>query len=242
MSGQALSQASHNALPAAPGWFGKVVMLGDFAHRRLPQSFVDTSDRWLSLCVSASRAQLGSRWLDTYLTGPVWRFAWAPGIVDSQWWFGVLMPSVDAVGRYFPLVVCASGQNPPMSTQALSTLSNWYAHASDAALRTLQPGSSLESFEADLASAPHWQDDAATAPIFGMEAAPKRRHLVLQGAPTLADWAQALAAPLLEQTYAGHSFWLAAATEDADNDPKRLTVLPGLPDPDQFSLMLEGRW
>jgi type VI secretion system protein ImpM len=241
MSRQALSQPQHSASPAAPGWYGKVVMLGDFAHRRLPPSVVDTSDHWLSQSISASRVQLGSRWLDTYLTGPVWQFAWAPGIVDGQWWFGVLMPSVDAVGRYFPLLVCASDQNPPMSTQALSALSNWYAHASQAALGTLQAGASLESFEADLALAPRWQDDGATAPL-EVEAAPKRQHLMLHGAPTLADWAQALAAPLLTQIYAGHSFWLASPISDSDDNAKRLTVLPGLPDPDQFSLMLEGRW
>jgi type VI secretion system protein ImpM len=241
MSRQALSQPRIDASPSVPGWFGKVVMLGDFAHRRLPPEFISTCDQWLSQCISASRVQLGSRWLDTYLTGPVWRFAWAPGVADAHWWFGVLMPSVDAVGRYFPLVVCATDQNPPMSDEALNKLSSWYAHASQAALATLAPRASLEGFEAELAQAPAWQAVQAAA-LPELETAAKRQRLVLHGAPTLAQWAHALASPLITNTYAGHSFWFALPADGSDIKDSSLTVVPGLPDPDQFSLMLEGRW
>jgi type VI secretion system protein ImpM len=229
MPEQALSPAH-----PVPGWFGKVVMLGDFAHRRVPHSFIATCDPWLSQCVGASRVQLGARWLDTYLTGPIWRFAWAPGVVDAQWWFGVLMPSVDAVGRYFPLLVCGTDQNPPMSAIALDDLSSWYAHAGHAALGTLQPGASLDSFEADLAAAPAWQQPGQLP--LQPQGGQRRQHHVLPGQPSLGDWAQALASPLFGKHYAGHSFWLSTQAEGS------LTVVAGLPDPDQFSLMLEGRW
>ena len=156
MPWEALNEPPIDAVPAVPGWFGKVVMLGDFAHRRLSPEFIAVCDPWLSQGISSSRVQLGSQWLDTYLTAPVWRFAWAPGLVDQQWWFGVLMPSVDAVGRYFPLVVCGSDHAPPMSIDALDALFRWYTHAGRAALATLQPGASLDSFEAELACAPPW--------------------------------------------------------------------------------------
>jgi type VI secretion system protein ImpM len=240
MPQQALMTAPAGTAPSVPGWFGKVVMLGDFAHRRVPQAFIAACDPWLSQCVGASRAQLGARWLDTYLTGPLWRFAWAPGVIDAQWWFGVLMPSVDAVGRYFPLLVCRTDQNPPMSETALYSLSAWYTHAGQAALGTLQPGASLDSFEADLACAPHWLQAGGLPALPG--ATGKRQHHVLPGQPTPGDWALALAGPLFSRHYEAHSLWSAAPADDGQARSASLTVVPGLPEPDQFSLMLEGRW
>jgi type VI secretion system protein ImpM len=40
-----------------------------------------------------------------YLTFPVWRFLLPVGVLGSTAWTGVLMPSVDRVGRYFPLTL-----------------------------------------------------------------------------------------------------------------------------------------
>jgi type VI secretion system protein ImpM len=240
MPGQTLIDTGAGGSVAVPGWFGKVVMLGDFAHRRVPQDFIAVCDPWLSQSIAASRVQLGSRWLDTYLTGPVWRFAWAPGVVNANWWFGVLMPSVDAVGRYFPLLVCATDQNPPMSTNAFDALSAWYAHAGRAALGTLQPGASLDGFEAELAQAQPWQETAATPPE--VQATAKCTRHVLPGPAALGQWAHALAQPLFTQTYQRHSFWFASQADADSTADSSLTVVVGLPDPDQFSLMLEGRW
>ena len=138
---------------ATPGWFGKLAMLGDFAHRRLPRVFVDACDGWLSAGVAASRRSLGAAWLDTYLTAPVWCFAWSPGIVDDAWWFGVLMPSVDAVGRYFPLVLAFSTPQAPVEPHALAEWTRWYESASRAALRTLEGQPTLDDFESALAAA-----------------------------------------------------------------------------------------
>ena len=44
-------------------------------------------------------------WLDGYLASPSWRFLLMPGVMDGQPWAGVLMPSVDRVGRYYPLTI-----------------------------------------------------------------------------------------------------------------------------------------
>ncbi|MDH5540150.1 MAG: type VI secretion system-associated protein TagF [Rhizobacter sp.] len=222
----------------APGWFGKLVVLGDFAHRRLPQGFVSACDQWLSRGINASRVQLGSQWLDAYLSGPLWRFAWAPGVVDPQWWFGVLMPSVDSVGRYFPLVVAQARDDPPRSAEALHALERWYGQIGQAALATLQTGGRLESFEADLlhCGAPDFgKPPGATAP------ASLAGHFRYggKGTRTLAEWAQVLTVPLLIQRYAGHSFWWPMQVTSDDDS---MNVVSGLPDPDQFSLMLEGRW
>jgi len=224
----------------APGWFGKLVLLGDFAHRRLPHHFVNTCDRWLSDGIAASRRQLGGQWLDTYLSGPVWRFAWAEGVLDTRWWFGVMMPSVDAVGRYFPLVVAFARQAPPISAADLSTLDHWYGQAGAAALGTLLPGATLESFEAELLRCT-MTEDGPTPAAAGVHTAPSQgpERFVLAGADSLSAWAQVLTAPPFFRRYAGHSFWWPMQVQNDDNS---MTVVPGLPDPTQFTSMLEGRW
>lgn len=239
MSRQAVVDAEADLSASTPGWFGKVVMLGDFAHRRLPPAFVGTCDRWLSQCISESRARLGARWLDAYLTGPVWRFAWAPGVVDDRWWFGVLMPSVDAVGRYFPLVVAGSDHNPPMSPEALDRLAEWYAHTSAAALATLQPGATVDTFESDLANSPRRRRSPRQPGQETPPAGPCQTHGLRSLPP---NGGMALSSVPFEHTRPGQSLWMAPDDAHSDVHDNRLTMVKGLPEPDRFSLMLEGRW
>ena len=68
----------------APGWYGKLATQGDFASRRLPQTLVSACDEWLSACVADSNRKLGAQWLQTYLSAPMQRFAWGPGVADAQ--------------------------------------------------------------------------------------------------------------------------------------------------------------
>jgi type VI secretion system protein ImpM len=90
---------------AVPGWFGKLPHLGDFASRRLPNDFVRRWDRWLQRSLASAREQLGTRWLDSYLVAPIVRFWLRPGLAGERAWAGLMMPSVDRVGRHFPLTI-----------------------------------------------------------------------------------------------------------------------------------------
>ena len=92
--------------PVLPGWYGKLPALGDFAGRRLPPLFVDPWDRWLALGMSHWRDS-DPAWLEAFLAAPTWRFALGAGVPFelSPGYAGVLMPSVDRVGRYFPLTI-----------------------------------------------------------------------------------------------------------------------------------------
>ena len=137
-----------------PGWFGKLPMLGDFASRRLPPAAVAVCDAWLSQGLSASQAQLGVQWLETYLSAPMWSFAWAPGVADDSWWFGVCMPSVDAAGRYFPLLAAATTHSPACLNAPAAAMGNWYARLSQGALGVLQPQATVEAFESVLEQLP----------------------------------------------------------------------------------------
>jgi type VI secretion system protein ImpM len=87
------------------GLFGKLPAYGDFLQRDLPEDFVNNWDGWLQRVIVGSRAQLGEQWLPAYLSGPIWRFALSDDLAGGCTWCGILMPSVDRVGRYFPLAI-----------------------------------------------------------------------------------------------------------------------------------------
>jgi len=89
------------------GLYGKLPSHGDFLRRRTSDTFVDVWDSWLQECMAASRAALNDRWLDLYLTSPAWRFACDAGVCGPEPVVGVMVPSVDRVGRYFPLTLVA---------------------------------------------------------------------------------------------------------------------------------------
>jgi type VI secretion system protein ImpM len=86
------------------GWYGKLPGMGDFAQRRLPSRFVSVWDKWLQNGFEHLRFAK-SDWAQSYLEGHIWFFALGPSVIGSKPWLGVLVPSVDSVGRYFPLTV-----------------------------------------------------------------------------------------------------------------------------------------
>ncbi|VAW68085.1 Protein phosphatase ImpM [hydrothermal vent metagenome] len=87
------------------GLYGKLPAYGDFIFRNLNSSFINPWDEWLQHFISGSQEQIGDTWLDIYLTSPIWRFVFSPGVIDNNVWAGLMMPSVDRVGRYFPISV-----------------------------------------------------------------------------------------------------------------------------------------
>lgn len=227
---------------AAPGWFGKLQCLGDFASRRLPESFVAQCDSWLSRGVASSRQQLGERWLDVYLTAPFWRFALAPGVADSNWWLGALMPSVDRVGRYFPLLLCESFARAPCNRGELDAAEHWFDHLSAAALATLLPDASIESFEASLQAAPAWQSAGAGAanalPAFS--GAPGHDRYRASQALPLAGWIAGIGAVQLQASLHGRSLWWAPPAEGGG--AAAFSIAEGWPPAQRFGDLLEGRW
>src|SRR4051812_19799525 len=176
-----------------PGWYGKLASLGDFAQRRLPSDCLSACDSWLSSAMRGSAEEFGERWLEVYLTAPLLRFAWAPGVIDARWWFGLLMPSCDSVGRYFPLLIVHPRGRPPEDRIALDHLELWYDHLADAAVHTLNDsGGSVEALEAALQEAPPWPTAGRAPPLVEPQNTQGYR-LRLGRAASLTQWVRALA-------------------------------------------------
>ncbi|HYS14557.1 MAG TPA: type VI secretion system-associated protein TagF [Burkholderiaceae bacterium] len=215
----------------AAGWYGKIPALGDFASRRLPTEFTQRWDAWLARAIETSQAALGGAWLDTYLSGPLWRFALSPGIIDARFWFGVLMPSVDRVGRYFPLTIATATALPP--SPPLAALEQWYERAATAALGCLTPGASVERLESALASLGALNFYPSDVSITASDA-------VLARLPAAQGLEQAFAhaaAPLLLRDLRGASYWWARFEGIA---PPAVVVHRGLPDAATFVRLLDG--
>jgi len=96
-----------NFAPAVTGLFGKLPARGDFVRAGLPEDFVAPWDFWCREMMAASRAELGEAWADAWMEAPIWHFLLPPGACGPLAALGVWLPSVDKVGRHFPLALCA---------------------------------------------------------------------------------------------------------------------------------------
>lgn len=145
------------------GAFGKMPGLGDFFRAGIAADFVTAWDGWLQGLLLAGRTQLGAEWDETYLTAPLWRFALGPGVAGEAAVAGVLMPSVDRVGRQFPLTLAV-----PAEGSALMLLTDpvWEA-AEDLALDCLEDGMTREVLQARLAELAAPQARGGVHPLGG---------------------------------------------------------------------------
>ncbi len=97
------------------GVFGKIPNLGDFLRVNLPVSFVQAWDTWLQDGMTHAKSALGPMWNEAYLSAPIWRFSVPQGVAGTQAMSGILMASVDQVGRQYPLTLAI-----PHSSDALA--------------------------------------------------------------------------------------------------------------------------
>lgn len=211
---------------AAPGVYGKLVSRGDFVSRGLPQSFIQPWDQWLAAGLLASQEQLGSAWLETYLVSPLWRFALAPGVCGPQAVAGVLMPSIDRVGRYFPLTVAVT-LAPGESLAGWLQADNWFEQAEALMLDSLQAETSFADFETGL--------QRLTAPS-GESSIASQIDASLQR--FAATEAHTRITALAEHACAGASLWWGRGGEHIQPG---LWRCPGLPAASDFARALLGK-
>jgi type VI secretion system protein ImpM len=228
----------------SPGFFGKLPSRGDFVVRRLPADFVAAWDQWLQAGIAHSREQLGERWLEAYLTSPIWRFALSRGVCGGEAYCGVLVPNVDRVGRYFPLVAAVplgAGSSLPLSATGLT---QWFASVEALLLETLgDPPLELEEFDArlgqlrvpdeDRAEQVHceWRWPAPAAAVHWQCAVPPGAAL----AGSLSE----LFGALLLQDLGRYGLWW---TEGSEQVEPSLLVTDEMPTARAYTAMLDGGW
>lgn len=120
------------------GLYGKLPGYGDFIFRNLSSSFINPWDEWLQHFVSGSREQIGEDWLNIYLTSPIWRYVLSPGVIDEHCWAGVMMPSVDRVGRYFPISVVQPLGHSNSAVNFMFNHQHWFQQVENLTLMALE--------------------------------------------------------------------------------------------------------
>jgi type VI secretion system protein ImpM len=221
-----------DAQACVPGWFGKIPAAGDFITRRLPGSFVEAWDGWLGRVLPGSEALLGARWQHCYLTAPIWRFALMPSACDAAAWAGVIMPSVDAVQRSFPLTIAAQLGGMHHAARTLLVGSDWYECVEEIALAALEPGTTAEAIDAALLELGGPGSEAGAPADAGGEGKPLWRLSSVDGAHALFR-ARALAA-LLEDSGWRTCWW----TRGRESGAAGALGLPALPDAAAYAAML----
>lgn len=166
------------------GAFGKIPSLGDFFRNDLPRSFIEPWDTWLQAGISSAHSLLGEDWDSRYLTAPIWRFSLPANQSGPNAISGVLVPSVDRVGRHFPLTLAAP-------TETDSSVSHHFANTAvfeqleDLALEALDDSMTLNKLQAKLAelkfaanprisvdilpSGATWQSDQSPIPVLAAQ-------------------------------------------------------------------------
>jgi type VI secretion system protein ImpM len=134
-----------------PAWYGKLPGTGDFAYRRMDRYFQDIWDDWLQRGLMGLRDQYAD-WITPYLNAPLWFFALGSGLVGSKPWVGVIMPSVDSVGRYFPLTMLGAPQSllAPFGNEASFEVAHWWGLCARHARVALDADMDAASFDAML--------------------------------------------------------------------------------------------
>jgi type VI secretion system protein ImpM len=232
------------SIPVAPGLYGKLPILGDFVSRRLPASFVQTWDAWLQEALCASREQLGSEWLEVYLTSPIWRFVLSPGNCGDKASAGILMPSVDKVGRYFPLTVAAILNEPEALPNLFVTAAAWFDTLEHLALSALEEDVKLEEFDRKV------QEQLLPLPLRATRK-PNARSSHERGESDIAFQTELERLELLPDALIELSAWLLArflpryslwSTNGSEQMKPAFLAYNGLPSAASFSEFLTGQW
>lgn len=230
------------------GFYGKLPSHGDFLRRRASDAFIGTWDPWLQQCIAASRAVLVERWLDVYLTSPAWRFACAPGVCGPVGVAGVMAPSVDRVGRYFPLTVVAE-LRAGTSAIAASAADAFFDSAERLIIETLEAEEvDFDRFDERVAALGGYFDvaggasrvvlDSSAANMLG-DRAPDAFQMPLDS-PARPAWALGqLAGHRLATLYDPLALWW---TEGSSIVGATCLISKGLPHADRFVSLLDGLW
>jgi type VI secretion system protein ImpM len=228
-----LRQAEAETRPQA-GFFGKLPARGDFVGRRLGQDFRAAFDEWLQKSVAVSKRQLGAAWLPSYLNAPVWRFVLGPGLCGAPPTLGVMMPSVDRVGRYFPLVIAAQLPGCLSAGTMFQTARPWFEKAEEVILRSLDDDFELEVFDGDVL--------AIGVPAYVRAGEDARGAGVRMDLSDGGD-ASPTYGRILDQVLMGHnvpfSLWW---TLGSDKVAASVLLHAGLPNPANFAAFLDGNW
>jgi type VI secretion system protein ImpM len=220
------------------GFFGKLPSKRDFVASGVSRRFLEAWEPWLGASLATSRQSLGEAWVAAYNRAPIWRF-WLGAQFAGEATIGVLMASVDGVGRAFPLaIVCGEGGGL-LAPPEIEANEAWCAAAEHALLAALAPQTTFEEFAESVETLPEPVRQARVEEISGVEQLGEGAVLVRGLSSETALAFRAARRFGHRSAFAGQSFWWTVGGEGFE--ALALSVV-GLPAPTLFRGLLTGNF
>jgi len=218
------------------GLFGKLPAKRDFVAASASRRFLEVWEAWLQASVATSRQTLGAGWLDIYNRAPIWRF-WLGADFCGEATIGVFAPSVDGVGRSFPLTIFAGEGEASLPPPELDSNDQWCGAAEEILLDALDPNVRFEAIAARVVGLPAPSLQPRSSDLPGIEELPEGGVLVRDIDRQLSLAFRAARRFGHRRAFAAQSFWWTIGGEGFS--PLALSVV-GLPPAARFADMLTG--
>ena len=218
--------------------YGKLPTKRDFIAMGVTRDFLDQWEPWLQSGVSASQAMLKDQWQHAFLRAPIWRF-WLGADLCGAATIGAFMPSLDKVGRYFPLTLSASAdREATIAPPEIDSQDPWFKDAEDFLISTLDQEKTFEQALQDLneLAMPRQAQFAPATDIF------EDRNATVSFKDDEREFTELFASLRRAghgNVYSGSTFWWTAGGEDFA--PVAFSA-KRMPDPFLFAGMLTGQF
>lgn len=225
---------------AGPGFYGKFPELGDFVNRRLPRAYLDPWDEWLQGAIASSREQLADGWLDYYLSAPIWSFVLSGGLCGEMPWAGLLMPSVDRVGRYYPLTLATSLPLDVNPLQLSVDGKDWFDASAVVMLTALdEQGFDMDTFDGRVTALGDLSQVAESGALSSQFGYGSAWRIPLNSNAGIAPVLPGLMHQLVLQRLGPYSLWWTAGSQYVEPSMLLTADMPATSD---FAALLTGDW
>jgi len=220
----------------AAGLFGKLPAKRDFIGANASRRFLELWEPWLQAGVAMSKQMLNAAWIETYNRAPIWRF-WLGADFCGEAMIGAFMPSIDGVGRTFPLAIFVGEGDGSLPPPELEQNDAWFEAAEAVLLDALEPGATLELIAEKVMALPAPALETRITKKGGLEE-------LVDGAVLARDVGEQVSAAFLaarrfgrRRAFSSQTFWW---TIGGEGFPSLALSEVGLPPPTRFVDMLTG--
>ena len=221
-----------------PGLYGKLPTHGDFIQRNLPVAFITEWDKWLQHFVAGAKEKIGADWLDIYLTSPIWRFVFSHGVIDNSHWAGILMPSVDQVGRYYPFTIAKRLPDNINPLEFIALQTAWYSDIEGLALRALDGEYLLDDLVDDISNVELKMDSLYLPKGNVLESYAMQIDLEFEEQSATSIYPHLLDAVMVK-LLSSYSAW---STTGSERVSPCIFMVQNLPSVSRLPAMLDGNW
>lgn len=218
------------------GLFGKLPAKRDFVAANAPRRFLEVWEPWLQAGVATSRQILDAKWAEAYNRAPIWRY-WLGAGFCGEATIGVFMPSVDGVGRSFPLSLFAGEGENALPPPEFDSNDAWFEAAETILLDALEPGATLEAVAERMAAMSPPRLQARESEVGGLQELPDGGILIRGVDRQISLGFLAARRFGYRRAFASQSFWW---TIGGEGFPPLALSYVGLPPAVRFAVMLTG--